>query len=382
MARKRKALVDDGRPLTSFALSLRARWAEEERFATVKEFAAAVGYSQPRLSELFNATKMPSEELVRCVVQALGDQPEPWLRRLREMKAADEEFQAAEARKGDTLEAKIARLEYENNRYKEALEDSDSAARRAFETIKDADARIRSAGELERQARALLGHAGEEFRRLHERIPTVHGQAEMILAEARFTADRIKLGGRDEHDKIIKDANERAEDLIRKAAEVANDIRETAIEDAKQHRAQAAESLDELLKEGDRIRAEHEKEARQGDQDRTTMVTRAKLEIELLINGVRKKLEAAGEYETVEDLERLLRDFNINGSHPAPRGRHARRLPQNQHSSPPAPVFVRVEEVPEQDTPTPTVAMEEPEPVKPLPRRQLRPGSIFPRTRK
>lgn len=382
MARKRKVLVDDGRPLTSFVLSLRARWDEEERFATVKEFAAAVGYSQPRLSELFNATKTPSEELVRCVVQALGDEPEPWLRRFREMKAADEDFQAAEARKGDTLEARIARLEYENNRYKEALEDSDSAARRAFETIKDADARIGSAGELERQARVLLHQAVEQFRRLHERIPTVHRQAEMVLAEARFRADRIKLEGRDEHDKIIEEANERSEELVRKATEVANDLRQAAIEDAKQHRAQAAESLDELLKEGDRIRAEHAKEAQQADQDRTTMVTRAKLEIELLINGVRKKLEAAGEYETVEDLERLLRDFNINGIHPAPRGRHARRPPQNQPSSPPAPVFVPVEQGPEQDTATPTITKEEPEPEKPLPRRPLRPGSLFPRPRK
>lgn len=384
MARKRKVLEDDGRPLTGFALSLRALWREVGHPATLRELADGTGYSQPRLSELFNATKMPSEDLVHDVVQALGVKPGPWLERLKDLKVAETEFQAARAREGNTLEAKIARLEHENDRLKAIQEYPDSVTQRALEASSDADVRIGIAGELERQARVLLDHAVEQIRRVHERIPAVHGEAETILAEARSKADDLKLKGHEEHDKIIEEANRRAEELIRKATEVANDIRQQAIDDAKQHRAKAAESLDQLLKEGDRIRAENAQEAQQADRDRSTMVTRAKVEIELLINEARKKLEAAGDHTTAEDLEVLLRDFNISDSHPVPRGRHARRPAQSQDapSSTPAPVLQPGEPQPADPPPSLSPEPEEPEPVEATPKRGRLAGGIFPRPRR
>ncbi|MFH8698867.1 hypothetical protein [Streptomyces chartreusis] len=347
MARNRKHLTDDGRPLTGFALSLRALWHEAGSPKTVKELAAKAGYAQPRLSELFNATKMPSEDLVRDVVQALGAEPGPWLERLEELKAAQAEFQAVRAREGDTLEARIARLEHENNRLNAALKYPDSVTQRALAASKDAETRIDSASVLERQARLLLDQAVEQWRRVHTHIPAVQGQAETILAEARAEADRLKLEGRHEHDKIVAAANQRAEELVHKAAEVAKEIRQQAIDDAKQHRAQAAASMDELLKEGDRIRAEHAREVRQADRERSTMVTRAKIEIELLVNEARKALEAAGEHTRAEDLDVLLRDFNISDSHPVPRGRHARRPPQSQDNPAAPPVHSLQRDEPE-----------------------------------
>ncbi|MDH6222362.1 transcriptional regulator with XRE-family HTH domain [Streptomyces pseudovenezuelae] len=207
MGRRVNALPDDGRPLTGFALRLRAL-RDKAGSPSLTELAEMTGYGQPRLSELFNAKRMPSNDLVRDVVQALGGDDASWLVQLKALREAEDEFQAATAREGDTLEAQVARLEYENKKLLALTFHPDSVIAQAKAATEVAAARIDRATALEAQARSVLAEALDQIRQAHERLPAVERQAESILGDARAEADRIALVGRTDREQIIHEANE------------------------------------------------------------------------------------------------------------------------------------------------------------------------------
>lgn len=336
MGRKVSALSDDGRPLTSFAQGLRAL-REQANAPTLKELAKRAGYAQPRLSELFNAKKMPSDDLLRDVVQALEGDAEAWLMRLKDLRVAEEEHQASSLRRGDTTGARIARLEHENKRLLALTCHPDSVIAQAKVADEAAAARMDAASALETQARMLLTQATDQFRQAHERMPAVQRQADSLIADARATADRCVLQGRIEQERIIQEANDRAEAITRKGQQEASALKQRAIEYAKEHRSKAATSVDRMLEEVDQLRAEAEQAVKQAQTQRSTMERRAKVEIERLVREAQRSLDAAGAAEEAQTLEKLLLDFNISDSHTDVRGRHARRPPQpGQHASPPA----------------------------------------------
>jgi vacuolar-type H+-ATPase subunit H len=299
MGRRISALPDDGRPLTGLALGLRDLWDRAGAPATMLELAKRAGYPQPRLSELFNARKVPSDELLDDVVQALNGDSAAWLVRLQTVRVAEAEYQAAAARQGDSLEAKLARLEEENKRLLAMTTHPESVIAQAKAADEAAAARTVGASALEARARALLTDATDQFRQLHERMPTVQRQADSIIADARAVADRCLLDGRTEQAQIVQEANDRAEAIIRKSLQEASALR--------QRRSEAEQFL------------------QQAETRRSNMETRAKIEIERIAQEASKRLEAAGADREVEMLELLLRDFNINDSHTQVRGRHARR---------------------------------------------------------
>ncbi|MGI5192187.1 hypothetical protein ACQEVY_00780 [Streptomyces sp. CA-288835] len=332
MGRKLNPLPDDGRPLTVFVQSLRSLW-EEADAPPFTKLAETSGYPQPRLSELFNAKRVPPVDFLRDVVQALAGDPGPWLVRLKNLEEAEAEWQAAAARQGDSAEARIARLEHENETLRALTKHPESVIARAKSADEAAGERIEKAAAQEAQVRTLLSQVQEQFRQLHERLPAAQRQADTVVAVARADADRHELEGRIEHDKIIQEANDRAKELIRKATERATEIEQGAIEKAKEHRANAAESVDRLVKEGDRYRAEAEQAAKQAQAERENMERRARIEIERLVREAQRQLEAAGTPERAEVLEILLRDFNIGDSHVNVTGRHARRSTASQPES-------------------------------------------------
>jgi hypothetical protein len=329
VGRKINPLRDDGRPLTMFVQSLRSLWAEAGS-PSFTELAEKSGYPQPRLSELFNAKRVPSIDILRDIVEVLKGDPERWLARLKTLEEAEAEWQAAVARQGDTTEAKIARLEHENEALRALKRHPESVIARAKSADEAAAERIGKATAQEAQVRTLLSQAQEQFRQLHERLPAAQRQADTVISEARAKADRHELAGRIEHDKIIQTANDRAKELIRKAQEHATEIEQGAIEKAKDHRAKAAQSVDHMVKEGDRYRAEAEQAVQQAQAERVNMERRAKIEIERLVREAQRQLEAAGTPDRAAVLEILLLDFNISGSHTDVRGRHGRRADPNE----------------------------------------------------
>jgi hypothetical protein len=324
MGRRVSALQDDGRPLTGFALSLRDLWEKAGAPATMKELAARAGYPQPRLSELFNAKKVPSDELLGDVVQALKGDSAAWLVRLKALRVAEEKFQAAAARQGDSLEAKLARLEEENKRLLALTTHPESVIAQAKAADEAAAARALGASNLEAQARALLTEAIDQFRQLHERMPIVQRQADSVIAEARAIADRCLLDGRTQQERIVQEANDRAESIIRKSLQEASALKQRTIRETKAQREKAAASVDRLLKGADQLRSEAEQLMQQAETRRSNMETRAKIEIERIVQEALKRLEDTGAAKEVEMLELLLLDFNINDSHTHVRGRHAR----------------------------------------------------------
>jgi hypothetical protein len=325
MGRRISALPDDGRPLTGLALGLRDLWDRAGAPATMLELAKRAGYPQPRLSELFNARKVPSDELLDDVVQALNGDSAAWLVRLQTVRVAEAEYQAAAARQGDSLEAKLARLEEENKRLLAMTTHPESVIAQAKAADEAAAARTVGASALEARARALLTDATDQFRQLHERMPTVQRQADSIIADARAVADRCLLDGRTEQAQIVQEANDRAEAIIRKSLQEASALKQRTIRETKAQREKAAASVDRLLKGADQLRSEAEQFLQQAETRRSNMETRAKIEIERIVQEASKRLEAAGADREVEMLELLLRDFNINDSHTQVRGRHARR---------------------------------------------------------
>ncbi|MER5381795.1 helix-turn-helix transcriptional regulator [Streptomyces sp. NPDC002688] len=355
MGRKVSALQDDGRPLTGFVLSLRDLWAEAGAPETMKELAARVGYSQPRLSELFNARKVPSDDLLGDVVQALKGDSAVWLVRLKALRVAEERFQAAASRQGDSLEARIARLEEEKKRLLTLTTHPESVIAQAKAADEAAAARALGASNLEAQARALLTEAIDQFRQLHERMPIVQRQADSVIADARAVADRCLLDGRTQQERIVQEANDRAESIIRKSLQEASALKQRTIRETKAQREKAAASVDRLLRGADQLRGEAEQFLQQAETRRSNMETRAKIEIERIIEEAIKRLEAAGANKEVEMLELLLLDFNINDSHTQVRGRHARR---------PAPDIPPPSQDPRAGTPQPQEAPVEPAPVR------------------
>ncbi|MFJ4784517.1 helix-turn-helix domain-containing protein [Streptomyces sp. NPDC088794] len=335
MGRRVNALPDDGRPLTGFALRLRAL-REKAGSPSLTELAELTGYGQPRLSELFNAKRMPSDDLVCDVVQALGGDDAAWLVQLKALREAEDEFQAVTARDGDTLEAQVARLEFENKRLLALTFHPDSVIAQAKAATEAAAARIDKATALEAQARSVLAEALDQTRQAHERLPAVERQAESILGDARAEADRHALLGRSERDQITLEANDRADAIRRKAQQEASALKQRAIESAREHREKAAAATDRMLKEVDLLRAEAEQAVQLAQAQRSNMERRAKIEIERLVRAVQKRLEEVGAREETELLELLLLDFNINDSHDGVIGRHARRPVESAPSPAPS----------------------------------------------
>ncbi|MFC9916250.1 helix-turn-helix domain-containing protein [Streptomyces sp. NPDC127197] len=325
MGRKMNALKDDGRPLTGFVISLRALWEEAGAPPTLSALADKTGYTQPRLSELFNAKKIPSDELLQDVVHALNGDTKVWLDRLRVLREAEKEFQAVAAREGDTLEAKIARLEHENKKLLALTRHPGSVIAQARAADELSAFRAREAEKLERHARSLLARATDQFRQLHEHIPAVQRQADTIIAEARAEADRRELEGRNRQQEIIDEANARGDEIIAKAVKKANELEQHAAERAKEHGDRTFALLKEKLSEVDQLRIEAQLAVEQAEAQRSTMERRAKIEIERFVREAQKQLELAGAARQAQTLETLLLDFNINGSHETVRGRHARR---------------------------------------------------------
>ncbi|MFJ7075107.1 helix-turn-helix domain-containing protein [Streptomyces sp. NPDC098781] len=327
MGRRINVLPDDGRPLTGFALALRAL-RENSGSPSLTRLAKKTGYAQPRLSELFNARRVPHDDLVHDVVQALGGDPQAWLARLKTLREAEEEFQAAAERQGDSPEARLARLEYENKRLLTLTLHPDSVIAQANSAAEAAAARMERATALEAQARSVLSEAMAQVQQAHERMPDVERQAESILAEARAKADRHVLLARMEHDQIVQEANDRADAVRRKAQQEASALKQRAIEDAKAHREKAAAQTDRMLSEVDLLRGEAEQAVQRSETQRSNMERRAKIEIERLVRAVQKGLDTVGAAEEAHLLELLLIDFNINESHTEVKGRHARRQPE------------------------------------------------------
>jgi hypothetical protein len=340
MGRKMNTLEDDGRPLTAFALGLR-KLLEEAGSPTLIQLAKKAGYRQPVLSELFNAKKLPTEDLVRDVVGALGGNAEQWAERLKRLREAEEDHRAAAARDGDSPEAQIARLELEIKRLRDLTEQPRTVIAQALAAEEHATQRIQAAGALERRARHLLKSAQEEYQLLHERIPEAEKRVAAIIADGATAASLLELRGRERHEQIVAEANRRADAIITRAERTAREMLQNAEERAKEHRANTYASVNKTLKDIDQLRVEAEQAVQQASSQRASLEMRAKIEIERLVREAQQRLEKAGASEQVHALDVLLLDFNITGSHAAIRGRHARHntggrepLPRRSATSP------------------------------------------------
>lgn len=195
VGRKMNVLEDDGRPLTGFSISLRTL-REQAGNPTLTQLADKSGYSQPRLSELFNAKKVPAEDLLRDVVTALGGNADQWSERLRRLRSAEQAFHRATARDGDSPQAQITRLELENKRLRELTEQPGVVIAQARAAQESANHRIQAAARLERRASNLLKTAQEEYQLLYERAPEAEKRAAAIIADGAATASRLELRGR------------------------------------------------------------------------------------------------------------------------------------------------------------------------------------------
>lgn len=326
-------LEDDGRPLTAFSISLR-KLREQAGSPTLTQLADKSGYSQPRLSELFNAKKVPAEHLLRDVVTALGGDADQWSERLRRLLAAEQDFHRATARDGDSPQAQIARLELENKKLRELIEQPGVVIAQACAAQDSANRRIQAAARLERRASNLLKTAQEEYQLLHERAPDAEERAAAIIADGAATAARLELGGRSRHEEIVAEANSRADAIIAKAEDTARELLQNAEKRSKEYRANAYASVNKTLKDIDQLRVEAEQAVQQAVSQRTSLEMRAKIEIERLVRNTQQHLEKAGAGEQAKALDLLLLDFNIAGSHAATRGRHARQTTPRHEALP------------------------------------------------
>ncbi|WP_432164143.1 hypothetical protein [Streptomyces tendae] len=336
MGRNMKPLEDDGRPLTSFVADLR----ELHRAAgapTLTVLNQKSGYGQPRLSELFNGKRMPSQELVRDVVTVLGGDADQWVERLEAVKEAERNFQTGNAQGGSVaLEVKIAQLEAENKRLRQLVEQPNTVIAQARAALEYAGRRVQAAGDLERRANSALERVHVQHQLLLSRIPEAEKQVAAIISEGVNRAAAIELEGRERHQEIVEQARGQASQVIRKAEQAAQQMLQTAERRAKEHRASSYASVSQMLTDIDQLRVEAEQAVAQASAHRTSLERRAKIEIERLVRGAQERLEEVGITEEVHALEILLRDFNIAGSHIATRGRHARRPQSDQSSSPAA----------------------------------------------
>lgn len=333
MGRRMNVLEDDGRPLTAFSISLRGL-REQAGNPTLTQLAEKSGYSQPRLSELFNAKKVPAEDLLRDVVTALGGDADQWSERLRLLRSEEQAFQKATAREGDSPQAQIGRLELENKRLRELTEQPGVVIAQARAAQESASHRIQAAVRLERRASNLLKTAQEEYRLLHERAPEAEKRAAAIIADGAATAARLELRGRGRHEEIVTEAHSRADAIIARAERTAHEMLQNAENRAKEHRANTYASVNKTLKDIDQLRVEAEQAVQQASSQRTSLEMRAKIEIERLVREAQQRLETAGAGEQARALDLLLLDFNITGSHAATRGRHARRTVPSREALP------------------------------------------------
>jgi hypothetical protein len=193
---------------------------------------------------------------------------------------------------------------------------------------------MQAAAALERRARSLLKKAHEEYQLLHERIPEVEKRAAAIIAEGASTASLLELRGRERHEEIVTEANSRADAIIKRAERTAREMLQGAETRAKEHRATSYASVNKTLKDIDQLRAEAEQAVHQASTQRVSLEMRAKIEIERLVRQAQQHLEKAGATKQAQELELLLRHFNITGSHTTGRGRHARRTASTVQAPP------------------------------------------------
>ncbi|MFF7566593.1 hypothetical protein ACFZB4_42385 [Streptomyces pseudovenezuelae] len=334
-------LKNDDRPLTAFILDLRALW-QEQGSPPLTRLATKTGYGQPRLSELFNARRIPDEEFLNDLVTALGGDDkekaeelrEEWAARLKKLHKDEQEFQKAAARNGDSPEAQIARLQDEIKRLTQVTEQPGSVIAQAVAAEESAAQRGAAAAALEKSARALLRQAEEQFGSLHDRMSEAERRGAAIIAEAVASATRHEFEGRKLQERIVAEAHRRADVLVREAEVKAVEIMQSAEERAKEHRATAYQSVSKTLQEVDQLRVEAEQEVEQAQTRKNRLETRAKIEIEQLVREAQRHLEKAGASSQVHALDLLLLDFGITGSHTATRGRHARRVPPTREALP------------------------------------------------
>ncbi|MGV9233557.1 hypothetical protein [Streptomyces nigra] len=324
MGRKMKDLEDDGSPLVLFTIKLR-KLREDAGNPTLEQLKAKSGYEQPRLSELFNAKKIPTEDIVRDVVTALEGDADQWLERLERLRADEQKFRAAVDLSAESPAAQITRLQEENKRLRELLERPATVVAQAVTAQELANQRIQAALKLEHRARDLLSKAQEEYQLLHERIPEIETQAAAIVADGANTAFHLELQGRTRHSQIVDEAHRRAGAIMKTAEREARDMLQRAEDRAKEHRANSYASINKVLKNVDRLRAEAEQDRHQASARCASLEMRAKIEIERLVRQAQQQLERVGSLAQAQDLELLLLDFNISGSHTSTRGRHARR---------------------------------------------------------
>lgn len=337
MGRKLTPLEDDGQPLTAFILRLRLLH-KEAGAPTLTDLAARVGYGQPRLSELFNAKKMPAVDFLKDVVTALEGDPVQWEERLKRLEEEERNTSTANATIGDAPAARIARLELEIKKLRELTEQPRTVIAQAREMLEHGTRRIDAAKNLERRARRLIQIAHDDFERLHDRLPDVESKAAAIIADGVAAAAKLELQGRRRLEEIVEEANRTADEIRASAVARSREMLQTAERRAKEHRANTYASINKTLKDIDQLRLEAEQSVQQAVTQRTSLEMRAKIEIERLVRQAQERLEKAGAHDEVRDLETLLMDFNITGSHTATRGRHARRTPPDRQAPPKKPM--------------------------------------------
>lgn len=333
MGRKLTPLVEDDRPLTAFVLKLR-QLHKDAGAPTLTELATRVGYGQPRLSELFNAKKAPTAVFLKDVVTALEGDPDVWEERLKQLEEQERSIAAASAAIADAPAAHIARLELEIKRLRALTEDPHTVIAQALDLSEQASRRMEAAKHLERRARRLLQTAHDDFERLHERLPEVERKAAAIIADGVAKAANLELQGRRRLEEIVEEANRAADEIRTKAVTRSREMLQTAEQRAKEHRSTAYASINKTLKDIDQLRLEAEQSVQHAVTQRASLEMRAKIEIERLVRQVQERLDKAGASKEARDLETLLMDFNITGSHTATRGRHARQTTPDRQGLP------------------------------------------------
>lgn len=335
--RKLNELPDDDHPRIEFVRRLRALW-EEAGSPTFKSLAQRLGYRQPQLSELFNAKICPSAEMLSDVVQGLNGNDQEWAQRLADLVASEAALQAAAFKAENDPSVELARLRQEIATLRELARDPDSGLARAEAAMTAAEARIRQAEELEQGVRELIRRLEENSRVAHESVPAAQSQAIRTLALAEQEASQFRLDARADRERIISEARAHAAGINELAISTADRIVDRAREESSQLQAQTGATIDRLLAEADVLREDAEQQSRYAEAERlqaerramkatSNMVARAKLEIERTVREAQRRLEASGSVSAAADLDKLLLDFNIGGSHEpgtALHGRHRR----------------------------------------------------------
>jgi hypothetical protein len=339
--RKLKPLPDDGHPRTEFVRKLRLLKADEES-PTFAQLAASVGYSTGQLSELFNAKRTPSPDLLGDVVTGLGGNREHWLRLLDDLVAAEAALEEAALREGDGTASQIARLTHEVEGLRALAGDPSSAMAAAQAATTAADLRIKQAAQLELGVRSLLRLLQEQTHDAQANAKAIREAADAVLAEARDQVVEASERSRLEYASIIQEAKNQARaDVAKIRAEAADELDQMR-EDAIRLRGQVNPMLDALLAAAEdqlrdaearaaMMRQEAEAERAETEQRAArmaaSMVARAKIEIERNVRRAQQRIEAAGDAESAASLDVLLLDFNIGGTHESSgvRGRHRRQ---------------------------------------------------------